>query len=286
MKRTLLATSLIILFGAQTAHAETTVESELRKVRGEITLLSAQIAKDSEKKAFETPLLPIIQLNIDEIEENKAKHADLVLYESNLANRLLADKAVEITNHSKTLLEQKKAKIKELEEIEAQAKLEREQGAKKAEEKAQAERERQAKETLEEESKTKEEPQTTPREQPQPESSGGLEFGADGLLVMTQSSAAQNVINLELGIPGHANGASYHQTTGLDAAIDALTVPEAVYAVYRMEGAGFGQTGDGWAGVDSPESHNAFVQNQVNRRFGGDIKLLLKMWGTYSYGSY
>lgn len=117
-------------------------------------------------------------------------------------------------------------------------------------------------------------------------SNGALQFGGDGLLVMSGTGAAQNVINLLLGIPGHANGAGYHASTGLDGLIDSLSIPEAVYVVHRIEGAGFGQTGDGYAGQDSPSSHQAFVNNQVNNRFGGDIKLLLKKWGTFSYGGY
>ena len=113
-----------------------------------------------------------------------------------------------------------------------------------------------------------------------------LKFTDNGLLAESATPKAQQVINLLISIPGHSNGSSYHKTTGLDNLIDELTPEEAVYVIHRIEGAGFGQTGDGYAGYDTPVSHQTFVKNQVNKRFGGDIKALLKMWGTYSYGGY
>lgn len=116
--------------------------------------------------------------------------------------------------------------------------------------------------------------------------SGSLSFGSDGLLVEQHTAASQNVINLLLGIPNHSNGSWYHQSTGLDSYIDQLSIEEAVNVIHRIEGAGFGQTGAGYAGFDTPESHRVFVEQQVNGRFGGDIRLLLKKWGTYSYGGY
>ena len=117
-------------------------------------------------------------------------------------------------------------------------------------------------------------------------SGGSLAFGADGLLVEQHTAASQNVINLLLGIPNHSNGSWYHQSTGLDSYIDQLSIEEAVNVIHRIEGAGFGQTGAGYAGFDTSESHRVFVEQQVNGRFGGDIRLLLKKWGTYSYGGY
>lgn len=116
--------------------------------------------------------------------------------------------------------------------------------------------------------------------------SGSPSFGSDGLLVEQHTAASQNVINLLLGIPNHSNGSWYHQSTGLDSYIDQLSIEEAVNVIHRIEGAGFGQTGAGYAGFDTPESHRVFVEQQVNGRFGGDIRLLLKKWGTYSYGGY
>lgn len=116
--------------------------------------------------------------------------------------------------------------------------------------------------------------------------SGSPYFGADGLLVESATGRAQDVINHLLAIPGHANGSWYHAQYGVDAKINALSVEEAVYVIHRIEGAGFGQTGDGYAGYDTPASHRNFLNNQVNNRFGGDIWALLRSWGTYSYGGY
>ena len=89
-----------------------------------------------------------------------------------------------------------------------------------------------------------------------------------------------------LSIPGHRNGGSYHQSTGLDNIIDQLTDAEAVHVIHRIEGPGFGQTGDGLAGSDSAYTDKIFVENQVNRRFNGNIRSLLHAWGTFSYGGY
>lgn len=116
--------------------------------------------------------------------------------------------------------------------------------------------------------------------------SGSPYFGADGLLVESATGRAQDVINHLLAIPGHANGSWYHAQYGVDAKINALSVEEAVYVIHRIEGAGFGQTGDGYAGYDTPASHRNFLNNQVNNRFGGNIWALLRSWGTYSYGGY
>lgn len=116
--------------------------------------------------------------------------------------------------------------------------------------------------------------------------SGTPSFGSDGLLIERHTAASQNVINLLLSIPNHSNGAYYHQATGLDAYIDQLSVEEAVNVIHRIEGAGFGQTGAGYAGFDTPESHQVFLRQQVYGRFGGNVRELLKKWGTYSYGGY
>lgn len=113
----------------------------------------------------------------------------------------------------------------------------------------------------------------------------GIQFGSDGLLIETASSLAQSVINDLLSIPGHSNGAGYH-ASGIDAKIDQLSTAEAIHVIHRIEGAGFGQTGDGYAGLDTPESHRNFVNKQINNRFGGSVHQLLRKWGTYSYGGY
>lgn len=113
----------------------------------------------------------------------------------------------------------------------------------------------------------------------------GIQFGSDGLLVETASSLAQSVINDLLSIPGHSNGAGYH-ASGIDAKIEQLSTAEAIHVIHRIEGAGFGQTGDGYAGIDTPESHRNFVSKQINNRFDGSVHQLLRKWGTYSYGGY
>ena len=111
-------------------------------------------------------------------------------------------------------------------------------------------------------------------------------FNSNGLLAMKNTPNARKAINLLLGIPGHRNGKVYHQRTGLDDLINSLSVEEATYVIRKIEGSGFGQTSDGFAGIDSHISHKAFLNRQVNRRFGGSIHALLRAWGTYSYGGY
>ena len=111
-----------------------------------------------------------------------------------------------------------------------------------------------------------------------------IQFGSNGLLVEHTSDNAERVITLLLAIPGHANGAAYHAQ--IDPIIDQLSAAEAIHVIHLIEGAGFGQTGDGLAGVDSPATHKNFIERQVNNRFGGSIHALLKKWGTYSYGGY
>lgn len=111
-----------------------------------------------------------------------------------------------------------------------------------------------------------------------------IQFDSNGLLVEHTSDNAERVITLLLSIPGHANGAAYHAQ--IDPIIDQLSAAEAIHVIHRIEGAGFGQTGDGLAGADTPATHRAFIERQVNRRFGGSIHALLKKWGTYSYGGY
>lgn len=177
-----------------------------------------------------------------------------------------------------------KTRAEEKREAERKAKEEVERKAKEdAEKKAKEEAERKAKE--EAERKAQEQAQAEQYSAPTPVATE-LQFGADGLLVMQASGRAQQVVNLLLGIPGHSNGAGYHQSTGLDGLISQLSTAEAIWVLHRIEGAGFGQTGDGYAGMDTPASHRAVVANQINRRFGGSIHALLYAWGTYPYGGY
>lgn len=113
-----------------------------------------------------------------------------------------------------------------------------------------------------------------------------IQFDSNGLLVEHTSDNAERVITLLLAIPNHMNGSAYHAQ--IDPIIDQLSAAEAIHVIHRIEGPGFGQTADGLAGVDSPATHRAFVERQVNgrREFGGSIHQLLKLWGTYHYGGY
>lgn len=135
----------------------------------------------------------------------------------------------------------------------------------------------------------KSEPEKAPEPTQEPEvvqpPTDGIAFDDNGLLIEQPSGLAQSVVNGLLGIPGHSNGAYYHQN-GLDSMINQLSTAEAIWVIHRIEGAGFGQTGDGMAGIESPASHRTFINNQVNRRFGGSVHALLRAWGTFSYGGY
>lgn len=123
-------------------------------------------------------------------------------------------------------------------------------------------------------------------EEHEKEMNGPVTFNSDGTLEYTKSDSAQEVINLLLAIPGHSNGREYHKTWHIDEKIDNLTIKECVYVLRRIEDIGFGQTGDGLAGQETSESHKNFVENQLNKRYQGSIKNLLKKWGTYEYGGY
>ena len=114
-----------------------------------------------------------------------------------------------------------------------------------------------------------------------PSTDRNVSFGSDGLLVMQSSARAQQVINQMSNGTGHVT-----HTAQLDAEIDQLTAAEAMWVMHRIEGAGFGQTGSGYAGIDTPESHRTFVEQQLNKRFDGSIHTLLKKWGTFNYGGY
>lgn len=199
--------------------------------------------------------LQVLQLQ-DTIEQGKA----------------LNQKVVELTKKSKEIAQQK---INQKEEEK-----------RKAEEAARAEEQRKS-ESEQRKAETEQVKESTTLTQVQTSvTHNGIEFGSDGLLVMNGTSAAQNVVNKLLSIPGHSNGSYYHQTNGIDVAIDGLTTPEALWVLWRIEGSGFGQTGAGLAGFDTPESHQGVVNQQINGRFGGSIHALLKAWGTFSYGGY
>ena len=111
-------------------------------------------------------------------------------------------------------------------------------------------------------------------------------FGPNGLLLMDGGGNAAQVYNLIHAIPGGMNGGGYHVQTGLDNLIDTLTTPQAFWVLYKLEGPGFGQLADGYAGFDTHDSHQALITNQLNRRFNGSIHQLLKKWGTFAYNGY
>lgn len=205
---------------------------------------------------------------------------DAVLSEVTRTNSV---EVARVNTKIKLALDKTRAEQKRQEEQKAKEEAER-KAKEEAEQKAKEEAERKAKE--EAERKAQEQAQVAEQYSAPAPVATGLQFGADGLLVMQASGRAQQVVNLLLGIPGHANGAGYHQSTGLDGLISQLSTAEAIWVLHRIEGAGFGQTGDGYAGMDTPASHRAVVANQINRRFGGSIHALLYAWGTYSYGGY
>ena len=110
-----------------------------------------------------------------------------------------------------------------------------------------------------------------------------VEWNGDGTLKIdyNETPTVRNIIN----IMASGNGFVSH-TADLDTQINSLTVPQALYVLHTIEGPGFGQTAAGWAGDDSAASHRAFVEQQLNGRFGGSIHELLRKWGTIGYPGY
>lgn len=159
---------------------------------------------------------------------------------------------------------------------------------KQAEEQARIDQEKATKERPKEEPKTQETtPQpTAPTQNAAPVTHEDPRFGPDGLLIMDGGGNANQVYNLIHAIPGGMNGGNYHIQTGLDSLIDTLTTPQAFWVLYTLEGPGFGQLADGYAGIDTHESHQALITNQLDRRFNGSIHQLLKKWGTFAYNGY
>lgn len=158
---------------------------------------------------------------------------------------------------------------------------------KQKEEQARIDQENKAKETPKEEApKAQETPQATPAQNTTPVTHEDPRFGPDGLLIMDGGGNAKQVYNLIHAIPGGMNGGGYHIQTGLDNLIDTLTTPQAFWVLYTLEGPGFGQLADGYAGFDTHESHQALITNQLDRRFNGSIHQLLKKWGTFAYNGY
>lgn len=183
-----------------------------------------------------------------------------------------ARKAEEINKRSEDETNQKRLADNERKQAEEQARIDQENKAKEA--------------PKEEAPKAQEAPQATPVQNTTPVTHEDPRFGTDGLLIMDGGGNANQVYNLIHAIPGGMNGGSYHVQTGLDNLIDTLTTPQAFWVLYTLEGPGFGQLADGYAGFDTHESHQALITNQLDRRFNGSIHQLLKKWGTFAYNGY
>lgn len=182
-----------------------------------------------------------------------------------------ARKAEEINKRSEDETNQKRATDVERKQKEEQIRLEQEKAAK---------------EKPKEEPKAQETTPQAPAQNTAPVTHEDPRFGPDGLLIMDGGGNAKQVYNLIHAIPGGMNGGSYHVQTGLDNLIDTLTTPQAFWVLYTLEGPGFGQLADGYAGFDTHESHQALITNQLDRRFNGSIHQLLKKWGTVAYNGY
>lgn len=183
-----------------------------------------------------------------------------------------ARKAEEINKRSEDETNQKRATDNERKQKEEQARLEQEKTIKET--------------PKEEAPKTQETPQATPAQNTAPVTHEDPRFGSDGLLIMDGSGNANQVYSLLNSIPGKMNGGDYHKQTGVDNLIDTLTTSQAFWVLYKLEGPGFGQLADGYAGFDTHESHQALITNQLNNRFNGSIHQLLKVWGTLGYSGY
>ena len=159
---------------------------------------------------------------------------------------------------------------------------------KQAEEQIRIDQENKAKETPKEEAPKAQNvsPQPAPAQNTAPVTHEDPRFGSDGLLIMDGGGNANQVYNLLNNIPGKMNGGDYHKQTGVDNLIDTLTTSQAFWVLYKLEGPGFGQLADGYAGFDTHESHQALITNQLNNRFSGSIHQLLKIWGTLGYSGY
>jgi len=182
-----------------------------------------------------------------------------------------ARKAEEINKRSEDETNQKRATDAERKQKEEQIRLEQEKAAK---------------ERPKEEPKAQETTPQAPAQNTAPVTHEDPRFGPDGLLIMDGGGNAKQVYNLIHSIPGGMNGGGYHIQTGLDNLIDTLTTPQAFWVLYTLEGPGFGQLSDGYAGFDTHESHQALITNQLDRRFNGSIHQLLKKWGTFAYNGY
>jgi len=234
-------------------------------VKAETTSKSASTIIQSLEKEY-----PVMKDSKDLKSTIKSLNIKVENHDKTLKEKERLEKSIQEKNEAKEKQEKeiKTLTSKETEVSNSISSLQTEISKKKAEKAKAAEEERKRKEA-EERSKN-----------------GIPEFGPDGLLVEKYSPAAEEVIRLLLAIPDHKNGKNFHEANGIDAKIDALTTAEAVAVLSRIEDSGFGQTGDGYAGQKTPESHQNFVKNQLVKRYSGSIKNLLKEWGTYTYDGY
>lgn len=183
-----------------------------------------------------------------------------------------ARKAEEINKRSEDETNQKRATDAERKQKEEQARFEQEKAAKEK--------------PKEEAPKAQETTPQAPTQNTAPVTHEDPRFGSNGLLIMDEGGNANQVYNLLNSIPGKMNGGDYHKQTGVDNLIDTLTTSQAFWVLYQLEGPGFGQLADGYAGFDTHESHQALITNQLNNRFSGSIHQLLKVWGTLGYSGY
>ena len=183
-----------------------------------------------------------------------------------------ARKAEEINKRSEDETNQKRATDAERKQKEEQIRLEQEKAAKEK--------------PKEEAPKAQETTPQAPAQNTAPVTHEDPRFGSNGLLIMDDGGNANQVYNLLNNIPGKMNGGNYHKQTGVDNLIDTLTTSQAFWVLYQLEGPGFGQLADGYAGFDTHESHQALITNQLNNRFNGSIHQLLKVWGTLGYTGY
>lgn len=284
----LLTTTVLTLFAATpVTHADT-----MQSVSNEIQKVDKQLTDAKYKESHKSIVQRISELftsHADEesdVDKLSKKLYKLHLKKSNLYKQETSTKATQLNTTSQHNMESKKEAKKKADE-EAKRKAD-EEAKRKAEEEAKAKAQEAEKAEASKQSSSQPSSQSQASQAPSYThvTHDGIQFGSDGLLIMQSSSKAQQAINLLLGIPGHSNGSGYHASTGLDSLIDSLSTPEALYVLHQIEGAGFGQTASGYAGMDTPESHKALVSIQLNGRFGGSIHELLKHWGTYSYGGY
>lgn len=279
MKKKLVLTASLLFMTSSPVFAD-----DVKTVTNEISQVQKQLHKaqeEEENRSWWDNVVAYFTTSADEetkVEKLEKKLDKLKHQEKNLKTKSLSQQVNDLNQTSQHNMETKKQAA-----LKAKEEARKAEEAKKAEEIRKAEEAKKAAEAKKAEEAKK--AQTTQKAETTvnsiPSTDRAVKFGSDGLLVMEATQRAQSVINQMSNGTGHVA-----HTPQLDAEIDALTAAEAVYVMYKIEGPGFGQTGSGHAGYDSPESHKAFVELQLNNRFHGSIHELLKLWGTFPYGGY